>query len=68
MFATGLKVFGGLAMFVGLMTIAGSAGDCDGKCMDQANDMATMLTLIGYGLIAMLGGFATLMAGVKISD
>lgn len=39
--------------FVGLILLMGSAGDCDGACMDQANTMGEMLTLIviGFGCL-----------------
>lgn len=37
--------------------VAGSAGDCDGKCMDQANTLSEMFSLIGIGLmLIILGG------------
>jgi hypothetical protein len=55
--------FGALAFFVGLMMAAGSAGDCDGKCMEQANDMATMLILAGTGVVFMLAGAFFMMVG-----
>ena len=67
MFAKVLKVFGVIAMFVGFFTIAGAAGDCDGKC-GPGNDIPTMLMIIGYGLIALGGGFTAFMAGQKIED
>ena len=35
--------FGAVAIVLGIMMAAGSAGDCDGKCMEQANDLVTML-------------------------
>ena len=44
----------------GLMAVAGSAGDCDGKCMDQANTISQMLMVIGGGLTAVALG-ATLV-------
>jgi hypothetical protein len=45
----------GILGLVGFMLIAGSAGDCDGACMDQANTMGEMLTLIMLGFLC-LGG------------
>ena len=37
--------------------IAGSAGDCDGKCMDQANTISEMFSLVGIGLtLIIIGG------------
>jgi len=62
---TFLRVFGGLAVAIGLLSIMGSANDCDGKCMEYANDIPTMLMVIGYGLVAMLGGAACLYAAEK---
>jgi hypothetical protein len=46
----------GLAIF-GLMMVAGSAGDCDGKCMEYANTLGEMLISGAIGLTMMaLGG------------
>lgn len=36
--------------FVGIILMAGSAGDCDGACMDQANTLGEMMALAGAGL------------------
>jgi len=62
---TFLNVFGACAVAVGLIAIAGSANDCDGKCMEYANDLPTMLMVIGYGLISIIGGGACLFAANK---
>lgn len=35
--------------FVGLVLIMGSAGDCDGACMDQANTLGEMFIIIACG-------------------
>jgi hypothetical protein len=56
-------VFGATAIMVGLMMAAGSAGDCDGKCMEQANDLATMLLLAGTGIVFMFAGVFFVMVG-----
>ena len=53
---TFLQVFGGTLIFLGLMAAAGSAGDCDGKCMEQANDMGTMLFIVFWSLVSMTLG------------
>ena len=55
--------FGVTAIFVGLMMAAGSAGDCDGKCMEQANDLTTMLLLAGTGILFMFAGAFFVMVG-----
>ena len=53
-----MKAFiGGTLMIVGLMVAAGSAGDCDGACMDQANTTGEMLMTAAAGLFAMFVGF-----------
>lgn len=40
----------GTLLVVGLMMMAGSAGDCDGKCMEQANTIGEMLMYAGIGM------------------
>lgn len=46
----------GFIMFVGLMMMAGSAGDCDGKCMENANTIGEMVTYAVMGLALMIAG------------
>lgn len=48
-----INVVGGILVFGGLLAIMGSANDCDGKCMELANDIPTMLTVIAGGLASM---------------
>ena len=46
-----------LLILIGIFMIAGSAGDCDGKCMDQANTISEMFSLVGIGLtLIIIGG------------
>ena len=45
---------GYILIALGIMAMAGSGGDCDGKCMELANPMWLML-LIGFGSIVSLG-------------
>lgn len=43
---------------LGIAMMAGSAGDCDGKCMESANTLTEMLMYSLMGLALMLfGGF-----------
>ena len=50
---------GAVLVMTGLMVMAGSAGDCDGACMDQANTIGEMLMIAGAGLFAVIvGGLA----------
>jgi len=53
------QTIGFTLIVVGLMVAAGSANDCDGACMEQANDLGTMLMVAGAGLFAMLVGALT---------
>ena len=46
----------GVLVIVGIMAMAGSAGDCDGKCVENANTMLEMLTFAGLGLAMFLFG------------
>ena len=50
------QTIGFTLIVVGMMVAAGSANDCDGRCMEQANDTLTMLMVAGAGLFAMLVG------------
>ena len=61
---TFMNVFGGTLVFLGLMAVAGSAGDCDGACMEQANSLPVMLMVIGGGLTSMALG-ATMIWKVR---
>jgi len=49
-------------VMLGLAMMAGSAGDCDGACMAQANTMTEMLTLAGIGLAFFVIGGALLVS------
>ena len=37
------NILGGFLIFAGMMAVAGSVGDCDGKCMEYANTMEEMI-------------------------
>ena len=54
---------GAFFFIAGLVMAAGSAGDCDGKCMEQANDLATMVVLAATGIVFMLSGVFFVMVG-----
>ena len=47
---------------LGIMAMAGSAGDCDGKCVENANTIAEMLIIAGTGLAMFLFGAMILLA------
>jgi len=63
MFSSVVKFCGVFAALIGFMMVAGSAGDCDGACMDQANTIGEMLAAIAMGsFLIMLGGFVAYKA------
>ena len=43
-------------IITGIIMMAGSAGDCDGKCMEQANTLGEMITYALTGLALMATG------------
>ena len=51
------NAIGAILIFGGLIVAAGSAGDCDGKCMEYANSLGDMLMLAAAGVGMMLVGF-----------
>ena len=61
-----LNVFGAALLVLGFLAIAGSANDCDGKCMEYANDIPTMLLVVGCGFVSCaLGGIMIFLANER---
>ena len=56
-----LNGLGGTLIFLGLIAMAGSANDCDGACVENANTIAEMLIVIAGGLVAMALGAGMMM-------
>ena len=54
-----------ILIFAGLVMMAGSAGDCDGACVDQANSLSQMLMIAGVGLAFFLTGGAIIISNSK---
>jgi len=50
------NAIGAILIISGLMVAAGSAGDCDGKCMEYANSLGDMLMIAAAGIGMMLAG------------
>ena len=50
MFKIIINTIATLLVFVGIVMMAGSAGDCDGKCVENANTISEMLMYAGIGL------------------
>ena len=47
-----------ILIITGIVMMAGSAGDCDGKCMEYANSLGEMLMYASIGLAMMALGVA----------
>ena len=47
-----------ILIFTGIVMMAGSAGDCDGQCMENANTIGEMLMYASIGLAMMALGVA----------
>ena len=61
-----LNTVGGLLIVIGLMAMAGSANDCDGACIETANTMSEMLTIVIMGLASMgLGAYILTLVNNK---
>ena len=58
---TAITFIGYLLVALGIMAMAGSAGDCDGKCVENANTMLEMLTFAVIGLAMFLFGFMLIL-------
>mgnify|MGYP001431662999 FL=1 len=58
---TAISIIGYLLVALGIMAMAGSAGDCDGKCVENANTIMEMLTFAGIGLAMFLFGFMLIL-------
>lgn len=52
-------------VFLGLAMMAGSAGDCDGACVAQANTIGEMLMIAGVGLAFFVTGGAILISNSR---
>ena len=52
-------------VMIGIIMMAGSAGDCDGACMAQSNTLGEMLMIAGLGLAFFLTGGAILISNSK---
>ena len=49
-------ILGCFLVVCGMIAVAGSAGDCDGKCMEYANSMGEMMIAIFIGLTLIVTG------------
>tara|TARA_E500000178_G_C16486237_1_gene515317 strand:+ start:35 stop:250 length:216 start_codon:yes stop_codon:yes gene_type:complete len=54
-----------LLILTGVFMVAGSAGDCDGKCMEQANTLSEMFAFAGIGLTLIIIGALPLVGRME---
>jgi|SaaInl6LU_22_DNA_1037377.scaffolds.fasta_scaffold75086_1 hypothetical protein len=59
------QAIGGILIVVGMMVAGGSANDCGGACMDQANDLSTTLLVASAGIFAMIVGALAVFSAQK---
>jgi len=57
--------FGATALMLGIMIAAGSAGDCDGACMEQANTLSEMILVAATGIALIFSGAFFVAVGMK---
>ena len=51
-----INTLAAILLFAGIVMMAGSAGDCDGACVEQANTIGQMLMYAGVGLAFFITG------------
>ena len=51
-----MKTIGYILVLLGVIGASGSAGDCDGHCMERANDFDTFIFLLSISLVSILWG------------
>ena len=49
-------IISSILIVTGIIMMAGSAGDCDGKCMEQANTLGEMIMYASMGLALLISG------------
>ena len=60
-----IKTIGYILILLGFIGLAGAAGDCDGHCMEYANDLQTFVFLSGWALVSIIWGLAMLYIDYK---
>ena len=61
-----LQIFGSVLIMLGLIAAAGMAGDCDGKCMENANPLSVVLLIAVGSLVSMSLGAIMLYKAERI--
>ena len=60
-----INTIAGFLVAGGLIAMAGSANDCDGKCMEQANTLGEMLIVASIGLAMLATGALILISNTQ---
>ena len=60
-----INTIAGFLIAGGLIAMAGSANDCDGKCMEQANTLGEMLIVASIGLAMLATGALILISNTQ---
>ena len=63
-----MNTIGYILILLGLIGLAGAAGDCDGHCMEYANDFDTFIFLLGLALVSIIWGLAMLYLDYKYNS
>ncbi len=61
-----LQIFGSVLIMLGLIAAAGMAGDCDGKCTENANPLSVVLLIAVGSLVSMSLGAIMLFKAERI--
>ena len=62
---TTINTISAILIVLGIILMAGSANDCDGKCMENANTIGEMLMIAGVGLAFFITGGAILISNTR---
>ena len=63
-----LNGFGITLIMLGIIAAAGAAGDCDGKCLENANTLPVFFLIIGGALTSMILGAIMMFQAGGISE
>ena len=63
-----LNGFGITLIMLGIIAASGAAGDCDGKCMENANTLPVFFLIIGGALTSMVLGAIMMFQAGGISE
>jgi len=63
-----LNGFGITLIMLGIIAAAGAGGDCDGKCLENANTLPVFFLIIGGALTSMILGAIMMFQAGGISE